>query len=232
MTINTILAASESVSINDHRFVGQVLSRNQMVTVGEVATRIPFQFTFKPHSYLLYSANRTVLAAIRKADRTVEQVLNFGATGWLNYIKYQGAMTSAQISSATITGTTGATSVTLGTLPSVASGTYMVRIGDFLQYGRSVYIATADVIRGGGSTITVPVHRPIAYDSYTGTTIPLVIGEYGLTRNIGGGDAYGQYVGVSFPILLREYPTYTLIPMTNDSFIQWNGNFTAIENCL
>lgn len=232
MSLNTILSISESVSINDHRFVGQVLSRNQMVTVGEIQTRVPFQFSFKPHDYLLYSQNRTILQNLRSADRLTEQVLNFGATGWINYIKYQGAMTSAQIASVTITGTAGASTVTLGTLPSIASGTYLVRTGDFLQYGRSVYIATADVTRGGGSTVTVSLHRPIASDAYTGTAIPLVIGEYGTTRYIGGGYAYAQYVGVSFPVLLREYPTYTLIPMTNDSFLQWSGSFTAIENCL
>jgi hypothetical protein len=39
-----------------------------------------------------------------------------------------------------------------------------------------------------------------------------------------GGDIY---VGVTFPVILREYPTYTLMPMQNDSFIQWNGGFRA-----
>jgi hypothetical protein len=40
------------------------------------------------------------------------------------------------------------------------------------------------------------------------------------------------YAGVTFPVILREYPTYTLVPMTNDSFIQWNGPFVAIEDVL
>lgn len=232
MSLNSILAIAENISISDHRFVGQVLSRNQMITTGEIQTRIPFQFTIKPHDYLLYSQNRSVLQNLRAADRTYEQVLNFGSTGWVNYIKYQGAMTSVQISSVTITGTAGTTSVTLGTLPSVSSGTYLVRTGDFLQYGRSVYIATEDVTRGNNATVSVSIHRPVASDSYTGTTIPLVIGEYGITRFIGYGYSYAQYTGVSFPVLLREYPTYSLVPMTNDSFIQWNGSFTAIENCI
>ena len=230
MSLNSILAIAQSVSINDHRFVGQVLSRNQMVTVGQIQTRVPFQFTFKPHDYLLYSQNRSLLQNLRYADKTYEQVLNFGSTGWVNYIKYQGDMTSVQISSVTITGTTGAAYVTLGSLPSISSGAYIVRAGDFLQYGRSVYIATADVTRGGGATVTVPIHRSVAKDSYTTTTIPLVVGEYGITRFIGNGYAYAQYTGVSFPVILREYPSYSLIPMTNDSFIQWNGDFTAMEN--
>jgi len=32
--------------------------------------------------------------------------------------------------------------------------------------------------------------------------------------------------------VLREYPTYTLVPMTNDSFIQWDGQFSAVEVVL
>jgi hypothetical protein len=58
--------------------------------------------------------------------------------------------------------------------------------------------------------------------------ISAVIGQYGTTISIGG----ATFIGVTFPVILREYPTYTLIPMTNDSFIQWNGSFTAFEAVL
>jgi hypothetical protein len=37
------------------------------------------------------------------------------------------------------------------------------------------------------------------------------------------------YIGVTFPVILREYPTYTLNPITNDSFIAWDGQFKAME---
>jgi hypothetical protein len=55
-----------------------------------------------------------------------------------------------------------------------------------------------------------------------------VIGQYGTTQSIGG----NTYTGVTFPVILQDYPTYTLIPMTNDSFIQWSGSFKAIEAVL
>jgi hypothetical protein len=41
-----------------------------------------------------------------------------------------------------------------------------------------------------------------------------------------------SFTGVTFPVILREYPTYTLVPMTNDSFIAWNGSFKAFEAVL
>ena len=52
-----------------------------------------------------------------------------------------------------------------------------------------------------------------------------VIGQYGTTVSMGG----SSYTGVTFPVILRDYPTYTLMPITNDSFISWDGNFVAFE---
>ena len=137
-TLNQILAISESVGINDHRFIGQVLSRNQRISTSE----------------------------------------------------------------------------------------YIVKTGDFLQIDRYAYIATANVLRGVGSTVNIPVHRTIM----TTLVSPLdaVIGQYGITTSLGG----NTYIGVTFPVILQEYPTYTFIPMTNDSFLAWNGSFKAVEVVL
>jgi hypothetical protein len=60
------------------------------------------------------------------------------------------------------------------------------------------------------------------------SAISAVIGQYGTTVSLGG----STYTGITFPVTMRDYPTYTLIPMTNDSFIQWSGAFKAIEVVL
>ena len=91
---------------------------------------------------------------------------------------------------------------------------------------RYAYIATANVQRGTGSTVNIPVHRNLI-DTVV-SSINAVIGQYGTTINLGG----STYTGTTFPVILREYPTYTLVPMTNDSFIAWNGEFVAFENVL
>lgn len=225
-SLNTILINSESVGINDHRFVGQMLSRNQRITTSEVLTVVPFSFEMKPNNYLLYSQSRDLLSVIRVADKALEQYLNFGVTGWLNYIKYQGDMTSGQISSCQWQTSSANKTLVLGSLPSISSGAYIVKTGDFCQVGRYSYIATADVLRGTNSTVNIPVHRNLL----TPLTSPLnaVIGQYGTTVSMGG----NTYTGVTFPVILREYPTYTLVPMTNDSFIQWAGKFVAFESVL
>ena len=225
-TINTILANSESIAINDHRFIGQVLSRNQRISTSEILSVQPFQFEMKPMNYLLYSKNRSLLSSLRTADREYEQYLNFGTTGWVNYIAYQGDMTSAQISACQYQTSTANKTIVLGNLPSITSTKYIVKTGDFLQIDRYTYIATADVQRGGASTVNIPVHRTIM----TTLVAPMyaVIGQYGTTQSIGG----TTYTGVTFPVILQEYPTYTFVPMTNDSFIAWNGSFKAIEAVL
>lgn len=226
MSLNTILANSESVGINDHRFVGQVISRNQRITTSEVLTVVPFSFDMQPMNYLLYSQNRSLLNSLRIPDKALEQYLNFGTTGWLNYIKYQGDMTGGQIASCQWQSASANKVLVLGNLPSITSTKYIVKEGDFCQVGRYAYIATEDVQRGSGTTVNIPVHRNLLTEVVT--PINAVIGEYGTTVSMGG----STYTGVTFPVILREYPTYTLVPMTNDSFISWSGQFKAFESVL
>jgi len=225
-TLNQILAISESVGINDHRFVGQMLSRNQRISTSEILTVQPFQFDMKPMNYLLYSQNRSLLSNLREVDRQFESYLNFGSTGWWNYIAYQGDMSSAEISACEYEITSANKTIVLGSLPTMGSTEYIVKTGDFLQIDRYAYIATADVVRGVGSTVSIPVHRTIM----TTLTSPMeaVIGQYGITQSLGG----DTYIGVTFPVILQEYPAYTFVPMTNDSFISWSGSFKAIEAVL
>jgi len=226
MSLNQILAISESVGINDQRFVGQVLSRNQRLSTSEVLTVVPFEFTLKPMNYLYYSENRDLLATLRFYDKALTQYLNFGTTDWANYIWYQGDMNLGQIAACQWQTSSANKTLVLGSLPSISSSSYIVRAGDFCQVGLYTYIATQDVQRGGGSTVNIPVHRNLL----TPVTSPInaVIGQYGTTVSMGG----STYTGVTFPVILRDYPTYTLMPITNDSFISWSGQFKALEVVL
>lgn len=226
MSLQTILSVAESVGIDDHRFIGQSLSRNQRISTSEVLTVVPFMFELKPMNYLLYSQNRSVLSALRVADKSIEQYLNFGSTGWVNYIAYRGAMTSAQISACQWQTSSAGKTLVLGSLPAITSTAFIVRTGDFVQIDRYAYIVTADVQRGTNTTVNIPVHRTCL--TVLSSPMNAVIGQYGTTTALGG----NTYTGITFPVILRDYPTYTLIPMTNDSFIQWSGSFKAMESVL
>jgi hypothetical protein len=229
MSLTTILSISETVGINDQRFIGQSVSRNQKISTAEVLTVVPFLFEMKPMNYLLYSKSRGILNSLRIPDKALEQYLNFGATGWESYIYYQGEMTSGQISIAQWQTSSANKVLVLGNLPAnvdMPSTKYIVKEGDFCQVGRYAYIATANVLRGSGSTVNIPVHRSLLTPVVS--PINAVIGQYGTTVSMGG----NTYTGTTFPVILREYPTYTLMPMTNDSYINWNGGFKAMESVL
>ena len=227
MSLNQILAISESVGINDQRFVGQVVSRNQRISTSEILTVVPFAFDMKPMNYLYYSENRGLLNSLRIPDKALAQYLNFGTTGWESYITYQGDMTSGEISTCQWQTASANKVLVLGSLPTMGSNEYIVKAGDFCQVGLYSYIATADVQRGSGSTVNIPVHRNLI--TTLTSTVPAVIGQYGTTVSMGG----STYTGITFQVVLREYPTYTLVPCGgNDSFIQWSGSFKAFESVL
>ena len=226
MSLQTILSVAESVGINDHRFIGQMLSRNMRINTSEVLTVQPFEFEIKPMNYLLYSQNRAVLSTLRTVDKQFESYLNFGSTGWLNYVNYQGDMSSAQANNCQIEIASANKTIVLGSLPSISPTAFIVKTGDFIQIDRYAYIATANVQRGGGSTVNIPVHRTIMTTLVS--PIGAVIGQYGTTVSLGG----STYTGITFPVILRDYPSYTLVPMTNDSFITWTGGFKAVEVVL
>jgi hypothetical protein len=226
MSLNQILIVSETVGIKDHRFIGQVISRNQKINTSEQLTVVPFEFKLKPMNYLLYSENRDLLATLRYYDRALTQYLNFGVTGWESYISYQGDMSAAQIENCEWQTSSANQTLVLGSLPSIASSSYVVRAGDFCQVGLYTYIATQDVVRGSGATVNIPVHRNLLTTLVS--TVGAVIGQYGTTVSMGG----SSYIGVTFPVILTDYPTYTLVPMGNDSYIAWAGEFTAMEAVL
>jgi hypothetical protein len=226
MSLQTILSVAETVGINDHKFAGQMMSRNMRISTSEILTSQPFMFTMKPNNYLLYSQNKGVLSALRVADRVSEQYLNFGSTGWVNYIAYGGDMTSAQISACQVQTSTTAKTIVLGNLPSISSTAYIVRVGDFIQIDRYPYIATASVQRGVSGTVSIPVHRSILEPVLSPTAA--VIGQYGTTTALGG----STYTGITFCVVVKDYPTYDLVPITNDSFISWTGAFSAMEVIL
>lgn len=226
MSLNQILEISESVGINDQRFVGQVLSRNQRITTSEILTVVPFQFTLHPMAYLLYSQNRALLNSLRIPDKALTQYLNFSSTGWESYVRYQGDMTGAQAAACQWQTSSANKTLVLGSLPSIDSSAYIVRAGDFVQVGLYSYIVTADVQRGVNATVSVPVHRNLL--TTVSTPINAVIGQYGTTVSMGG----NTYTGITFPVVLKSYPTYTLIPMGTDAYIQWAGDFVAYEVVL
>lgn len=104
-----------------------------------------------------------------------------------------------------------ATSATLAATPApntqtltlTSNGTY--KAGDFIQLGGYVYKVTAD-----SAGTVVNIHRPLIGSPTIGTALTL-----------------GK--NVQFYVIAQQCPTYTLTPMKDTAFIQWDGDFIFRE---
>lgn len=89
------------------------------------------------------------------------------------------------------------------TLALTSNGTF--KAGDFIEVGGYVYKVTAD---SAGSSVNI--HRPLIGNPASGATVLL-------------GTA------VSFNVVAETCPTYTLNPMTDGAYVQWDGAFVFRE---
>jgi len=97
----------------------------------------------------------------------------------------------------------GAPTANTQTLALTSNGTF--KAGDFLQVGGYVYKVTAD---SAGSS--VDIHRPLIGSPASGTS--LILGS-----------------ACTFNVVAEVCPTYTLNPMTNGAFVQWDSPFVFRE---
>jgi hypothetical protein len=89
------------------------------------------------------------------------------------------------------------------TLSLTSNGTF--KAGDFISIDGYVYKITAD-----SAGATVGIHRPIIGSPTSGTA--LVLGS-----------------AVQFYVVAEQCPTYTLTPMTNGAFVNWDQPFVFRE---
>ena len=89
------------------------------------------------------------------------------------------------------------------TLSLTSNGTF--KAGDFIEVGGYVYKVTAD---SAGSTVYI--NRPLIGNPVSGATVTL------------GKD-------VSFNVVAEKCPTYTLTPMANGAFVNWDDEFVFRE---
>ena len=213
MSFQTIFEISQSISVQNRRTVGQQVSRSGQVRVAEYLTSVPWSFTVRPHSYLYYPQVRGVIQAIDNKDRQLPETITFASSLLSWFDDYKGGLTSGQAAALTLDAVpaANATTITVGNLPSVSAGAVVFAAGDFLQLGIYPYKVTAEVLRGGGSTVSVTLHRPVIGTPSTGTLA-----------------AVGS--ACTFYLLAAQCPTYTLNPMTSGAFVQWDGDFVFIED--
>ncbi len=213
MSFQTILNISQSITVNNRRMVGQQYSRSGQVRTAQYVTSVPWVFTVKPHAYLYYPQVRDVIQTIDNLDRQNAATITFNTTNLQWFTEYKGGLSSVQAAALTLASLPAgnATVIAIGNLPSVSSGTVVFEAGDFIQLGNYPYKITTQVLRGSGSTVNATLHRPI-------------IG----TPTVGTLTAVGA--SCTFSVVAEVCPTYTLRPMTNGAFVDWDADFVFREN--
>jgi len=214
MSLQTIIDSAQTIDIDRRKIVGQTISRSQRLRTAERESSVAFKITVTPVARFRYSQYRTVLESLMQKDRFEESKVNLANRSGLDYItRYQGGLTSGQLSSMTISQFTG-TTVTFGSLPSVSSSTYLFRAGDFIQPANSryPYIVTQDLQRGSLSQATATVHRSLITSENTTTTGTFLVGT-----------------ATTLQLVVTELPTYRLIQR---DWAEFSGDFTLVEKII
>jgi len=213
MSLQTIIDNATYIDINKGKVAAQSVSRSGVVLTAERASNQPYRFKVGMHSGLQYSTNRGLLEDIDALDLTVETTIDIGDTnsGMLYMTKYQGGVTSGTMTLVSVSGTT----ITVNASGVSGSGT-LFKKGDYLQpvgntgAYRYPYQVTADVAYSTGSSVAIPVHRPvISQDGVTMTSGNILTGK-----------------DVSFKVKLTKRPGYRIVPHDR---IQFQSAFDLVE---
>lgn len=211
MSFQTIFENQEFMTVNNRRMVGQQVARSGYMTVAQYLTAVPWVFTVKPNNYLYYPTARAIIQAIDNKDRQLPEVIQFNSSNLSWFTAYQGAYTSTPTGIVLAsTPAANATTISLGTLPTMSSSDNLFKAGDFIMIGGFTYKITANVLRGSGSTVSVVIHRPIIGSQTAGAAV-----------------SCGN--NCTFNVVAEACPTYTLNPMTNGAFVQWDQPFVFRE---
>jgi hypothetical protein len=220
--LQTIVDFCGSLKIDRRKVVGIQFTRNEIPRVSETPTKNPWRFTLElPNSFKYYEA-RALMEEIDNLDRTTPQLITFSNNPALNWIyKYQGTMSTAQISAISVQSFIG-DQLVLQNLPVVPSTRVLFGANDLIQIGNYTYpfTSTTQVLRGSGSTVTVTTNRP----------------------NIISGAVAGAGITVGnaceFYMFCPNMPTYKLIPggqtmlqgqVISNALIEWSDAFQLYE---
>jgi hypothetical protein len=215
MSIQSIINNAQQIEIDRRRMVGQTMSRSQRLKTAERSTSQPWKFKVSPPALLPWTEGRVIAETIELGDRVSEYEISLNGNTGMNYITaYQGSMTTVQRAALTIS-STGTSTLTLTTLPSVTSSTVLFAVGDFIQPANSryPYTVTAAVLRGSNTTTSVTLNRPI-------------ITSEGINL-IGQGVRVGN--SCTWRVVVATMPTYSLI---YGQQMQYNGDFELVEKVI
>ena len=220
--LQTIIDNCNAIEIDRRKVVGIQFTRNEVARTSETPTYQPWRINLTMPSSFRYNEARALMEALDTLDRNVPETITFGNNSCLSWIfRYQGSMTSAQISGITVQSFVGST-LTLANLPAVPATRVLFEPNDLIQIGNNPHPFTVQsrVTRGTGSTVQITTNRP---NIITGSVI-------------GSGLTVGN--ACQFKMFCPNMPTYKLIPggyqrqsgiTVGNALIEFSDDFSLYE---
>lgn len=216
MTIQTIINNASAITIDRRKISGTTVSRSGRVKVSSIASNVPWQFSIKMHDGLKYSDNRSVLESLDYKDRVLTSTIDIGSSNTgLGYLTaYKGEFTPVQIGQLSVDSANVLTlTLDVSSVTGAAASDVIFEPGDYLQLDSGYkypYTVTAQVLKGSGSTVDVPINRPfIEQSGYTTAGAGIVVGS-----------------AVTWNVVVSKRPSYTVVPYDR---ITWNSAFELVE---
>ena len=224
--LQTILNFSNSLEINRRKMVGIQYTRNEIPRVSATPTLNPWRMTLEVPSRFKYYQARDLMEALDTLDRITPEVITFSNLPALNWIfRYQGAMTTGQLNTITVTSFTGnqltlnVSGITAASTAVIFEPNDLIQIGSLSEYPYP-FTSTTQVLRGSGSTVVVTTNRP---NILTGT----LTGEGIIVGN-----------NCQFNMFCPNMPTYILKPggqamsgstLINNAYLEFSDAFELYE---
>jgi hypothetical protein len=216
MSIQSIIDKASSITISRRKVAGQTVSRSGQVKISSIASNVPWVFEVTYPDNTQYSTNRSLFEEIDRLDRVFTETIDIGSTNTnLSYITaYQGDFTSGQIAQVTIdSGSALNVVANMSAVTGESSSDYVFKKGDLFKLSGAYkypYTVTADVTRGVGTTVNVPINRPfIDQAGYTEAGAGIVVGS-----------------DVTWQVVMSKKPSYTIVPYDRAVF---DGSFELVE---
>jgi len=216
MSIQSIIDKASSITISRRKVAGQTVSRSGQVKISSIASNVPWVFEVTYPDNTQYSTNRSLFEEIDRLDRVFTETIDIGSTNTnLSYITaYQGDFTSGQIAQVTIdSGSALNVVANMSAVTGESSNDYVFKKGDLFKLSGAYkypYTVTADVTRGVGTTVNVPINRPfIDQAGYTEAGAGIVVGS-----------------DVTWQVVMSKKPSYTIVPYDRAVF---DGSFELVE---
>jgi hypothetical protein len=241
----TSTATLSTIVINGLPSIGDVISTSTVATVSaqsfSTSTSVTYNrafntsrtdFLIKTSDYDSYTPVITTGLALSNANVTGGQTIStitrdYTTLAGISYTRIiMSGVANSNSTAATADGSNNI-STTINKTTIVSTSTVMFKAGDWIQFTTNVISSTSqvnrgfprtvpiDVLRGSGSTISVPVSRPFIWESGKSDT---------LNNRAGGELAIGNDVRIG--MVITKLPSWKLLP---GRIVQWTGDFELYE---